>query len=118
MTVAIVGGLDRLAPHYTALEKEHEGLEIRVFSRYKPALQKRIASADGVVLCTDLISHGAAREVYRLAREDGIALACSHRSSVSAVRQAVESLARGCGCETPCQGCSGGCGCSGGGRRP
>jgi len=113
MTVAIVGGLDRLAPHYAALAKEHEGLEIRVFSRYKPALQKRIATADGVVLCTDLISHRAAREVYRLARADGIALACSHRSSVSAVRQAIETLTRGCGCEIPCPGCKGDCGCAG-----
>ncbi len=46
MTVTLVGGLDRLAPHYAELADEHDDLTIRVFSRYKPGLGTRIASAD------------------------------------------------------------------------
>ncbi len=115
MTVALVGGLDRLARHYTALADGHENLTIKVYPRYKPGLADRIASADGVVLCTDCISHKAAREVYRLARANDVDLVCSHRSSVSAVRASIVALTGSCGCAVPCEGCSGGCGCSGSG---
>lgn len=118
MTVALIGGLDRLAPHYTALEKDHGDLTIKLFTRFKPGLSDRIASVDGVVLCTDLVSHQSAREVYRLARDHDLKVVCTHRSSVSAVRKSVEALAKSCGCEAPCPGCSGGCGCEGiGGRK-
>ena len=113
MTVALVGGLDRLAPHYTDLANEHDELTIKVYSRFQPKLAARLASADGVVLCTDIVSHKAAREVYRLAREHDLELVCSHRSSVSAVRRSVDELVRTCGCEKPCPGCSGSCGCGG-----
>lgn len=111
MTVALIGGLDRLSSHYTALADEHDDMTIKVFSRFKPGFSSRIASADGVVLCTDLVSHKAAREVYRLARENDVELVCTHRSSVSAVRKSVAALAGSCGCENPCPGCSGGCSC-------
>lgn len=113
MTVALIGGLDRLAPHYTAIADEHENVTIKVFSRFRPGLSDRIASADGVILCTDLISHKAAREVYRLARANEVELVCTHRSSVSAIRKSVAELARSCGCARPCPGCTGGCGCGG-----
>ncbi len=113
MTVALVGGLDRLAPHYTGLAEEHDGLTIKVYSRFQPRLAARLASADGVVLCTDIVSHKAAREVYRLARQHDLELVCTHRSSVSAVRRSVSELVRACSCETPCPGCPGSCGCGG-----
>ncbi|MBS3956367.1 MAG: DUF2325 domain-containing protein [Clostridiales bacterium] len=117
MTVALIGGLDRLAPHYTAIADEHEGLTIKVFSRFRPGLSDRIASADGVILCTDLVSHKAAREVYRLARANDVELVCTHRSSVSAVRRSVAELARVCRCDRPCPGCPGACGCEGARKR-
>ncbi len=114
MTFALVGGLDRLVPHYTGLAERHDGLTIKVYNRFQPKLAARLASADGVVLCTDLVSHKAAREVYRLARKHDLELVCSHRSSVSAVRRAVDELVHACGCENPCPGCPGSCGCGGG----
>jgi len=117
MTVALVGGLDRLASHYTGLAEEHDGLTIKVYSRFQPKLAARLAAVDGVVLCTDLVSHKAAREVYRLAREHDLELVCSHRSSVSAVRRSVSELVAARGCENPCPGCPGSCGCGGDGAK-
>ncbi len=49
----------------------------------------------------------------RLARVHDIELVCTHRSSISAVRTSVATLAGSCGCEKPCPGCAGGCGCRG-----
>jgi hypothetical protein len=74
MTVALVGGIDRLASHYTAIAESHDELEIRIFNQYTPSLAKRLSSVDGIVLCTDVVSHRAAREVYRLARDNRLTL--------------------------------------------
>ena len=92
MTVAVVGGLDRLERHYTALAKEHAGLKIKVYSQLKPRMSEKIASADGVVLVTNVVSHNAAREVYRLARDKGLSIVPCHRASVSAMRECVNAL--------------------------
>lgn len=95
MTVAVVGGLDRLERHYTALAKEHAGLKIKVYSQLRPKMADKIASADGVVLITNLVSHNAAREVYRLARDKGLAVVPCHRASVTAMRECVDTLVSG-----------------------
>lgn len=122
MTVAIIGGLNRLNEQYARLAKE-ENLDLRVFNRLTPSLQKRIEQMDGVILFTNLISHKAARHVYKLARDNKINLICCHKCSVSAVRSCVAELKnkqyshkhgyksdRGCG-TCPCNGCQGNCGC-------
>ncbi len=93
MTVAVVGGLDRLERHYTALANEHENMTIRVFPQVKPKMSAKIASADGVILVTNLVSHTAAREVYRLARDKGLNVIPCHRASVSAMRECLGQLA-------------------------
>lgn len=99
MTVAVVGGLDRLERHYTALAKEHDDLKIKVYSQLKPKMAEKIASADGVVLFTNVVSHNAAREVYRLARDKGLAVVACHRASVSAMRECVDVLVSGAATE-------------------
>lgn len=95
MTVAVVGGLDRLERHYTALAGEHKDMKIKVFSHIKPRMAEKIASADGVVLVTNLVSHKAAREVYRLARDKGLNVIPCHRASVSAMRECLTALTEG-----------------------
>lgn len=97
MTVAVVGGLDRLGRHYTALADEHEDMEISFYPQIKPKLADKIANTDGVVLVTNLVSHTAAREVYRLARDKGLPVIACHRASVSAMRQCLSTLATGAG---------------------
>jgi len=124
MTVAIIGGLDRLNQHYPKLAEE-ENLDIKVFPRYSSGLCKKIAQADGVILFTNLISHKAARHVYRLARENKINLICSHNCSISTVKDCIAEIKKGdhadCRCHTghgcgcggdSTQGCSGGCTCT------
>lgn len=104
MTVAIVGGLDRLSQQYERLAATHDELEIRVFNRFKPGLAERIAEADGVILFTGLVSHQAAREVYRMARTKGGAVVCSHSAGISAAKRCLEALCSG-DIESGCSGC-------------
>lgn len=92
MTIAIIGGMDRLKGHYMDLADDHDDVSIRVFSQFKPKFGARIADVDGVVLFTNLVSHQAAREVYRLARKNKIELVCSHSSGVSAAKECVRLL--------------------------
>ena len=100
MTVAVVGGLDRLEKHYSALADEHEDVEIKVFSKMKRGVNERIANADGIVLVTGLISHATAKEVYRLARRRGVPVLPCHRGSVSALRECIAALS------DPSSGCT------------
>lgn len=123
MTVAIIGGLDRLRQHYVKLAEE-EDLDIKVFNRYSPGLRNKIAQTDGVILFTNLISHKAAQQVRKLARDNKINLICSHKCSVSTARDCIVKLknnnqcsrlhgiksSSGCG-SCPCNGCQGNCGC-------
>jgi hypothetical protein len=99
VTVAVVGGLDRLSPHYVALADEHDDLEIKVFNRLKRGVSDRIATANGIVLVTNLVSHSTAHEVYRLARQKGVPVVLCHRASVSAMRECLTRM--------PCLGCNG-----------
>ncbi len=92
MTVAVVGGLDRLSSHYAALAHEHEGLEIRVFNSLKRGVGNKLDRADGVILVTNLISHTTAREVYKLARQKGVPVVPCHRCGVTAVRDCLSQL--------------------------
>lgn len=94
MTIAIIGGLDRLKGEYTKLADEHEDMDIRVFSQSKPKLGSRLADVDGVVLFTNLVSHNAAKQVYRMARANKIELVCSHSGGISAARSCVTALAQ------------------------
>lgn len=106
MTVAIVGGMDRLAEHYAQLANEHQDVEVRVFNRYRPGLAHTIMEADGIILFTNLVSHQAAREVYRLARKRGNTIICSHSAGVSSARRCLAELtaaAAACSnCDDPC----------------
>ncbi|MGV8084322.1 MAG: DUF2325 domain-containing protein [Coriobacteriia bacterium] len=95
MTVAVVGGLGRLAHHYSEIVDERADIEIKVFNEMKRSIADRLGSMDGVILCTNLVSHAAAREVYKLAREKGLSLVPCHRGSISAIRECVALLADG-----------------------
>lgn len=116
MTVAIVGGLNRLNEQYAKLAKE-ENLDLRVFNCYSPSLSKRIVQSDGVILFTNLISHKAARHVYKLARDNKINLICRHNCSISAVQSCIAELKNSdnaCRCDSGCGSACGGGSCGNG----
>lgn len=91
MTVAMVGGLDRLKDRYESAARA-EGISLKVFSKPRANLVSRISGVDGVIMFTNLISHQAAQQVYKLARSGEVCLICSHNSSLSAAQRCFRQL--------------------------
>jgi hypothetical protein len=81
MRVGIVGGLDRVEPHYErlALEAGHEALfhDGHVGGRGRLSLERLVERCDVVIIITDVNSHGAvqfARQRLRLSGREPVLL--------------------------------------------
>ena len=91
MSVAIVGGLDRLRRSY---EKKCQdmGYQGKVFSRRIPKLADRMTGVSGIVIFTGTVAHPMVTEATRVARMWGIPLERSQSSSVSALKRCLEGF--------------------------
>ena len=91
MSVAIVGGLDRLKRLY---EKKcvDMGYRVKVFSKRVPNLANRMLGMDGIVIFTGTVAHPMVAEATRVARMRNIPLERSHSSGVSALKRSLDSL--------------------------
>lgn len=91
MSVAIVGGLDRLRRSYEKKCKDM-GYRGKVFSRRIPNLANRMAGVSGIVIFTGMVAHPMVAEAIRVAKMRGIPLKRSHSSSVSALKCCLEGF--------------------------
>ena len=91
MSVAIVGGLDRLRRSY---EKKCQdmGYQGKVFTKRIPKLADRMTGVSGIVIFTGTVAHPMVAEATRVARMCGIPLERSHSSSVSALKRCWEGF--------------------------
>jgi hypothetical protein len=91
MSVAIVGGLDRLKRLY---EKKcvDMGYQGKVFSQRVPNLANRMSGVNGIVIFTGTVAHPMVEEATRVARMWNIPLERSHSSSVSALKRCLEEF--------------------------
>ncbi|MBT3923522.1 MAG: DUF2325 domain-containing protein [Nitrospina sp.] len=94
MSVAIVGGLDRLKRLY---EKKcvDMGYQGKVFSKQVPNLANRMTGVNGIVIFTGTVAHPMVEEATRVARMWNIPLERSHSSSVSALKRCLEGFSEG-----------------------
>jgi len=67
MSIAIIGGMDRLKNLYERQAKEL-GYKVKFFGRKVPNLGKRISRVDGIVILTGMVAHHMVAEVNRTAR--------------------------------------------------
>ena len=91
MSVAIVGGLDRLKKSYERKCKDM-GYRVKVFSKRVPNLANRVLGTDGIIIFTGTVAHPMAEEATRVARMRNIPLERSHSSGVSALKRCLDSL--------------------------
>ncbi|MZG29228.1 MAG: DUF2325 domain-containing protein [Nitrospinae bacterium] len=91
MSVAIVGGLDRLRRSYEKGCRDM-GYRGKVFSKRIPKLANRMSGVSGIVIFTGTVAHPMVEEATRVAREFGIPLERSHSSSVSALKRCLEGF--------------------------
>jgi len=91
MKITLIGGMDRLEPHYRR-EAREAGHELKIFSVYETGMEAKIGKTDALVLFTDKVSHSARAHALEAARNLGISVVQSHSSGVSSLRQCLGSL--------------------------
>ena len=86
MSVAIIGGLDRLKRSY---EKEcrSRGFDARVFSQRIPNMARRMNGVQRILIFTGTVAPPMVTEAVRVGREHNIPIDRCHSSSVSALKR-------------------------------
>ena len=93
MSVAILGGMDRLKSHYIKQGRDLGFSNVKVFSRKFPNMVKRLKSYGGIVICTKNVAHTMVEGTVRMAQTNGIPIARSHSNSVSALKECMKKMA-------------------------
>lgn len=91
MSIAIIGGIDRLKRVYEERAKEM-GCKVRIFSSYMPNMRMRLYNVDGIVIFTNTISHNAVKEAVTAGRTRNIPVFRSHSSSISGLQRCIVEM--------------------------
>jgi hypothetical protein len=91
MSIAIVGGLDRLKRSYEKKCKDM-GYYGKVFSKRVPKLANRMIGVDKIVIFTGMVAHPMVAEATRVAKIRGIPIEWAHSSSVSALKRCLDGF--------------------------
>ena len=92
MSIAILGGLDRLKPHYLRHGRSLGFNNIKVFSKKFPDKVKRLSKFERIVICTGNVAHTMVEGTVRMAQINGIQIGRTHSSSVSAMKKCFEQI--------------------------
>ncbi len=86
MSIAIIGGMDRLKRLYE-LQAKDLGYKVKFFGRKVPNLGKRISKVNGIVILTGMVAHQMVAEVNRTARLRGIPILHIPTSSAAGLKK-------------------------------
>lgn len=92
MKVSLIGGMDRLEPHYRR-EAKRAGHDLKIFFHYETGMDAKIGTADAIILFTGKISHNARIHAVEVARTLNIPLYQCHSCGVCTLRDCLASLA-------------------------
>ncbi len=92
MSVAIIGGLDRLKNVYKS-QGSGMGFKVKHFSQRVPGMGKRLSGVDAIVVFTGTVAHDMATEAARAARQFNIPIRWSHSSSAGGLKRSLAGLA-------------------------
>jgi len=91
MSVALVGGMDRLARHYIG-EAKRLGIFLQVFNVSEPGMVEKIQNVDALVIFTNKISHQARAQALRVARLRKIPVLLRHSCGICTFRSCLDCL--------------------------
>lgn len=91
MSIALIGGMDRLGDHYQK-EAKNLGLDLRIFSQSENNLAGKIKSMDALVIFTNKVSHQARNEAVGTAKKHGIPVFMHHACGVCTLRECLNCL--------------------------
>ena len=92
MSIAILGGLDRLKPHYLRHGRSLGFNNVKVFSKKFPDMVKRLSKFEKIVICTGNVAHSMVEGTVRMAQANGIQIGRTHSSSVSAMKKCLQQI--------------------------
>lgn len=93
MCVAIVGGMDRLKPHYIK-EAARSGIDLKIIPRYTNGMKAKISNVDAVVIFTNKISHNAKKNASAAADKSNIPVFMYHSCGVCSLRDCLNCIKR------------------------
>lgn len=91
MSIALIGGIDRLGEKYLKEAKEL-GMDLRIFSQSERNMASKIKNADAVVIFTNKVSHQARNEAFGAAKKHGIPVFMHHACGVCTLRECLSCL--------------------------
>ncbi len=91
MSVAIIGGLDRLKRSY---EKEcrDRGFYARVFSQRIPNMARRMDGVNRILIFTGTVANPMGTEAVRVAKDKHIPVYRCHYSSISDLKRSLNGI--------------------------
>ena len=92
MSIAILGGIDRLIPHYVKHGRAMGFSNIKVFSKKMPNMVKRLSKYGAIVICTGHVAHTMVEGTIRMAQNNGIPVGRTHSSGVTAMKKCLENI--------------------------
>ena len=91
MSIAIIGGMDRLKNEYQRQAKSL-GYKVKFFGRKVPGLGKRVAGVHGIVVFTGMVAHHMVAEVNRAARLNRIPVLHIPTSSAAGLKKTLSGF--------------------------
>ena len=92
MSIALIGGMDRLERHYRQ-EAARSGVELRVFSQSENNIAAKLKRFDALVIFTNKVSHRVRNEAMAAAKLNGIPVFQYHSCGVCTLRDCLNCLA-------------------------
>lgn len=91
MSVVIIGGHERMERIYKNIGKK-SGCKIKVFTKMRSDLDKRIGSPDYIVMFTDVVSHKLVNTGMKISKKKNIPSLRLHNSSIQTLENALVQL--------------------------
>ncbi|WP_432407545.1 DUF2325 domain-containing protein [Wukongibacter sp. M2B1] len=88
MSVVIIGGHERMERIYRDTGKKH-GCKIKVFTKMKGDLCKRIGNPDYILMFTDVVSHKLVNTTMKISKKKNIPNLRLHNSSLQTLESAL-----------------------------
>jgi hypothetical protein len=91
MSIALIGGMDRLERHYIS-EAEKLGIDLKVFNKPEAGITQKIKNVDAVVIFTGKVSHRAKKEAMTVAKNKNIPVLMYHSCGICTLRDCFNCL--------------------------
>lgn len=90
MCIVIVGGHDRMVAQYNNICKSYK-CKLKLFTQISCRFKEQIGCPDLMILFTNTVSHKMVTSAVQQAEKNGVTIARSHSSSLSALKEILDT---------------------------